>query len=771
MFVKILILIAFCISVCSSQDVFVLKGKVLDKETKLPIPAVNIRIHNSTKGTITNSEGVYQLSLFAGEYNIIFSHVGYKSDSILLRLFNDYFLETILTPVQIQMPEIVVVAEDPAIEIIRRAIANKQKWIDYLKSYKFEAFTRQTIYSDTAIAGISEAYTDGYWRRGDTLREVVKQKRQTLNIPAAGNLAAVRQLANFNEDIIRLFGYSFVGPTATNALENYDYKLLRTFEKEGYDIYEILMIPKSRIKPLLKGKILIADFTYALMGVDVQPNESFNIPFIRDLELNYKQFFSLYEEDFWLPTDIRIKGGFKINFAGISFPKFTFEQTSVVYDYKINVDLPDTIFQKPRVSVDSTANLIDSLYWKQNEYLPLTTTEQMAYDSLDSTKTFGILFRPSGASVVLFGDTSGALKFLNYIDFRFNRVEGFFLGSKYKIDSLMQTVSISAKLGYGFSDDLPKGEVFVKKFFLDKNKIGIGLNVYRNINNVPDGDYYDPLTISLSSLIGKNDYRDYFLSSGWSGVVFVKPFEKSNVTLSYIREWHRSLVVNTDFSFISLGNKFRDNPEIAAGKYRAVKFDFRYGDEPIPFNLISQDEFKFDVEYSSPKLFNSDYKFTRINFSLIYNIKTFLLNHLFPPILKVGLYGGIAFGELPMQKKFTIDTRLSGFAPFGVLKTAGIKNFVGDEFISLNLEHNFRSIPFLALGIPFLYKRNIELIIFGSAARMWENKFDTTGGWYTEAGLGIGKILDILRMDFSYRIPNKARYGKIFFTLSTSQLF
>ncbi len=768
----IIIILTICVyKELYNQQFFLLSGNIQDQETNQAIPAVNIRVQNTTRGTITNSEGFYQLSLPEGRYKIIYSHVGYKSDSIEISLTNNLVKNLVLSPVQIQMPEILVLAEDPAVEIIRRAIANKHLWMEKLKSYKFEAFTRQVIYSDTTIAGISEAYTDGYWRRGDTLREVVKQKRQTLNIPAAGNLAAVRQLANFSEDIVRLFGYSFIGPTAKNALDNYDYKLLRTFTREGYDVYEISIHPKFKIKPLFYGKILIADYSYALVGVDVYPNESFNIPFVRDLELNYRQQFSLYDEDFWLPTDIRIKGAFKINFAGMSFPKFTFEQTSVVYDYKINVELPDTIFQKPRVSVDSSSNVYDSLYWKQNEYLPLTSTEQAAYDSLDSTRTFGVLFRPGGATVVLFGDTSGVFKILNYIDFRFNRVEGFFLGGKYENDSLTQTISLSAKLGYGFSDNLAKGNVSIRKFFWKSRKVGVGLNIYRKFENVPDGNFYDPFTISLSSLIGKNDYRDYFLSSGWSGEVLLNPVKKLNATLLFISEWHRSLNVNTDFSFVSLGNKFRDNPEIQDGKYRSISFYLRYGDEPIPFNLISQDEFRFNIEHSNPDLLNSDYKFTKIHFGLIYNLKTFLLNHLFPPTLKLGIFGGISSGHLPPQKSFTLDSRLSSFAPFGVLKTAGVKEYVGDKFISINLEHNFRSIPFLALGIPFLYKRNTELIIFASAARMWATQTDITNGWYYEAGLGIGKILDILRFDFSYRIPNNSRNGKIFFTVSTSSLF
>ncbi len=767
----VLYLSFFLTGILYPQHIFTLSGKVTDSETHQSIPAVNIRIEGTSKGTITNTNGYFQISLPTGEYQLIFSHVGYKTDSVRINLNADLIKNISLKAVQIQMPEMIVIAEDPAIEIIRKAISNKRRWMDKLNSYKFEAFTRATIYSDTTVAGISESYTDGYWQRGDTLREVVKQKRQTENVAFGANFAAVRQIANFNEDEVRLVGYTFVGPTAPSALDNYDYKLLRIFDRGNYDIYEIQMKPKSRVKPLFEGIIHIADYTYAVMGLDVRPNDAFNIPFVNDLKLDYSQQFSLYDDEFWMPTNVRIKGGFKIGFAGFKFPKFTFEQTSVLYDYYTNTAIPDTIFKKPRLTVDSSAVVYDSTFWKQNEVLPLTMNEQAAYDSLDSAKSFAVQFKPSGIAITLGSDTSGFLNYLQYIDARFNRVEGFFFGGKYQIDSVTNSTAVKGTAGYGFSDNIFKMNFWGTQFFDEKRNYGFGFEIYRKLDNSPDGNFYHPLLNSLTSLIGRNDYRDYFLASGWRVFSVLKPINNLKFEIGFNSEWHKSLFVNSDFSFISLGKNYRNNPPIIDGKISSFTFRSRIGQEPVFLNLIPIDAIEISIEHTKPSVLKSNFDFTSYSFTTTYNFKTFLQSHLFSPVMRFALSAGSSVGKLPPQKLFTLDSRLSGIAPFGVLKTAGVKEFVGDKFVLLNAEHNFRSIPFLALGIPFFYKRHTELILHGSVAQTWLNKTSVTNGWYYEAGIGIGKVLDIIRLDLTYRFPRNTKSGRLFFTLSTSQLF
>ena len=71
------------------------------------------------------------------------------------------------------------------------------------------------------------------------------------------------------------------------------------------------------------------------------------------------------------------------------------------------------------------------------------------------------------------------------------------------------------------------------------------------------------------------------------------------------------------------------------------------------------------------------------------------------------------------------------------------------------------------LGIPFLYKSGIEFLINGTAAQSWLNGTSMTNGWYYEAGIGIGKIFDLIRADVTYRLSNPK---ELFFTIGISSV-
>jgi hypothetical protein len=111
---------------------------------------------------------------------------------------------------------------------------------------------------------------------------------------------------------------------------------------------------------------------------------------------------------------------------------------------------------------------------------------------------------------------------------------------------------------------------------------------------------------------------------------------------------------------------------------------------------------------------------------------------------------------VPAQRLFSLETQSSSFAPLGTLKGASVKEFAGDRFAMLTLEHNFRSILFLWLGVPYLYKNGYETLVTASVA---SSGFATrapalgaaTPGVYTEVGVAIGKIFQLLRLDLTYR--------------------
>lgn len=54
----------------------IISGKITDEQNK-PIPFASIYVKNTSKGTSANSEGIYQLQLSAGNYELQYKAVGY----------------------------------------------------------------------------------------------------------------------------------------------------------------------------------------------------------------------------------------------------------------------------------------------------------------------------------------------------------------------------------------------------------------------------------------------------------------------------------------------------------------------------------------------------------------------------------------------------------------------------------------------------------------------------------------------------------------------
>ena len=768
-FVGLIFLIVISAFPLKSQT-FVVSGTVRDKSTGESLVAANIRIDGTTRGTISNADGVYRLSLTPGSYSLIVSFIGYKPDTVRIALIKDVIHDVSLVPIAVQLAEIVVTDEDPAVRIMRKVIENKGRWKERLKSYQFDAFTRQILRRDTAIASITESYTTGYWQQGDTLREVVKQKRQTENVPLGQNFASVGGIVNFYDDEIRFSGFTFVGPTSPEAFDYYRFTLEQTRTQDSVELYTIRMTPQTKLTPLFVGTINIIGDSYSVVGIEVKPNEAYRIPFVTELNIEYAQQFVQFEHFFWMPVDIRLKGYARIGIAGFSFPVIGFDQVSSLYEYRINAEVPDSLRHKPRRINAPGVEKFDSTFWAEKVVLPLTEEEVGAYKILDSTQTLDKQFKPSGPLMALSDVSAG---FLKYLDLRFNRVEGLFLGGDVTVDSVTSWMRFSARAGYGFSDKRAKLGAEAEIYLDEKRKYSAGIAVFRNIGHFPDQGFYDTFFVTFSALLSKIDQRDYFYTEGWKVFATAKPISRLSLKATYSSEHHEAAVTRTNFSLLDRSAKYRPNPAVNEGMLRSVALNIRYGDSPVPLGIVSTNFLDFEIERSQRAVLRSDFSFSRAKLVGEFFLPTFLKRNLFPPTLLGRLSAGYSTGSLPPQRIFTLESRSDGFGPFGVLKGASLKEFAGERYVAVSLEHNFRSIPFLALNIPLLYENSIELIVYGSLARSWSRPTAlpygrTTDGWYAETGFGISRILGLLRIDITRRLTDSDAW---FVTMGIARIF
>jgi hypothetical protein len=457
-----------------------------------------------------------------------------------------------------------------------------------------------------------------------------------------------------------------------------------------------------------------------------------------------------------MPVDIRVEGAFTISALGFKLPRIGLKQTSAITNYQINVQLPDSIVRRSRLTMDSSATKYDSTFWASTAILPLNMEERKAYATLDSTQKLEVQFRPTGLTAALGGEAGTvAGSFLKFLDLSFNRVEGVRVGARYEAENLHPLISLRSGLSFGFSDRVSKYLFGATVFPSAARVVGFGANVYRRIESRPDGGYYGPLFNMVTALFDKNDYNDYFWSKGWSLFIQGTASKKLRAKLSFVSEDHRSAPQRTQFSFIYPSRSYRENPTIDDGTCRAIRADVSLGDEPVMLDLVSKDLLELSVERSSPSIAASGFDYTRYSATGTLIFPTFGQDFLFRPYFKVRITAGGSTGVLPSQRWFSIDARSSALGPFGVLRTVGVKEYYGTGLIAITAEHNFRSLPFLALGLPFLYEPGLELLVHGGAARTWSaagQVVNVPDGWVEEIGVGLGRIMDLFRIDASWRL-------------------
>ena len=97
-------------SILYSNDVFSVKGIILDKTNQEPIAGVNIIIKNDDNGTSSDNEGRFSLELKApSENKLVFTMIGFKDTSIVInQTNNEQTIKVLLHPKAIKMNAITV---------------------------------------------------------------------------------------------------------------------------------------------------------------------------------------------------------------------------------------------------------------------------------------------------------------------------------------------------------------------------------------------------------------------------------------------------------------------------------------------------------------------------------------------------------------------------------------------------------------------------------------------------------------------------------------
>ena len=769
-----------------------LSGAIHEQGSVEAIPGASLHILGTSRGARTNAEGRFHLVLDSGvKYAIRITALGYRPDTLHVQLFKNTSEDILLTPAPILGPPITISADASRTEarrIMHKVIDSKDAWQSQINNYTFDVYSKTNLRSikngkkdsdddedkkDTnktksTVLAIVESSADGYWKRDHGYAERINARKQTADIPADVNRVALVGIQNFYNDRMDFGDYNIVSPVAHDAFDRYDYDLIGEGELNGQQVYKISVEPRGNLNPAFKGTLWIDQVDYTIAYLDLQPNDAVKIGPVKGIDI--RQMFTMVDNKFWMPSELNFDCGIKLELPII--PEFDISQSATLENYIINGDIPDSIFSTQHL-VAPRADSVDSIHWAALRTIPLERDEDTAYRRIDSIvdnfKSSPTAFTPLGLLWQLIPGTDF---------FQFNRVDGVSLelGHLWTVnDKLPTTFGGDADIDLGDGDWEYSMEV--RQALTTKKQTQISANISldgdvemtggRNdvqVTSSIDGrfydervarsDEYDQFVNSLTSLLLHRDYPNYYEAHGFDINYSLTPNRRFSATLDF-KYLSEHIIGNvTNYSFFFRKDTFPANPRINDGLMHEISLDLNEN-FPLGFWEGSIHEGMIYSNASIGSAFN--YLTSEGRLSLEGKVggwgKTWIS----------ASWNELLTGALPAQSLFFFDARDAIIAPRDVFRTLSPFEFQGDRTWAVQFEQNFYDLPTRALGIHmpgdlhwFGFANVAGASLTNATRALLPSPVQTLGTTpFTEAGFGIGNILNVLRFDAAWRVTYK----------------
>jgi hypothetical protein len=264
-------------SLIDSVFYFEIRGRVLDKDDKQPLPYTSIYIQGKSMGTVSNEEGRFLLKLSSVyiKDTVNISCIGYKHIitpvASLINTDKDYQLKADLVSIQ----EVIIRKLSPLL-LLESAL----KKIDNNFSVEpavLTSFYRETVKKGSRYMMVSEAILENYKTGYHALAAVDQVKilkgRKSENITGSDSVV-LKLKAGLNTmlllDVVKNMPDFLTGESP----EDYDYKLADIVIDNGQDNYSIEFAPRpSSLTAIYSGRIIlgIKDLAYKWVEFSIDP--------------------------------------------------------------------------------------------------------------------------------------------------------------------------------------------------------------------------------------------------------------------------------------------------------------------------------------------------------------------------------------------------------------------------------------------------------------------------------------------------------------------
>lgn len=544
---RILLAIVFLTSAIAQAQ---LVGKVTDTNNN-PLPFVNIYLKDSYKGTTTNDNGNYKLTISkTGQYQVIFQFLGYKTITKTINATSlPHVLNVTLQEESVSLDEVVLNnGEDPAYRIIRQTINNRRLNLEKNSAYTADFYSRgiwrvedlpEKILGQevgdfdgaldstrTGIIYLSETISEIAYQKPDDFKEKIIASKVSGNDNGFSFNSAQDANFSFYENTIDI-NAAIVSPIADNALNYYKYKLDGVFYEENKLINKIKVTPKRPKDRVWEGFIYIVEDDWQLYGTELTTiGSAIQVPMVT--KLIFKQNFKFdTKTDSWVKRSQTIDFGFKfLGFQGDG------QFIAVYSNYDFKPQFSENTFSNEVLLFTENANKKDSIFWKGTRPVPLTNEELKDYikkdsiqelrkskkylDSVDAVSNkFRVLDPITGYT---YKNTYNKWR-LNYEGIipgiNFNTVQGWNAAAglqyfKWYDENQTEWLSIYGDATYGISEDRLRFTGGITKNFNRTNRLRLSLFGGSKVQQFNASEPISPIVNTVSTLFFERNYMKVY---------------------------------------------------------------------------------------------------------------------------------------------------------------------------------------------------------------------------------------------------------------------
>lgn len=299
-----------------------LSGSITDSSGN-PVPYATVYIQELQMGTTANAMGNYAIKLEEGTYTVFYQSLGYNQDFRQIVIAGKPVVRDISLTIQyFQLPEVTISSgrEDPAYNIMRRAIARAPYYLNAVEHYMAMVYLKGTAIIDRMPRLLSRAMerdSDVEIKIGETYlyeshneiefnapdKYIHRLIAIQSSMPSEGDQISPMSYiqASFYEPVIADLAIS---PLAQNAFSHYRFSYEGSSLQGQYVINKIRVIPRRKSQQVFSGLIYIVEDLWCIHSLDLE-NESLVG------KIRVRQLHTPVQDDFWMP----VSHNFDVNFS------------------------------------------------------------------------------------------------------------------------------------------------------------------------------------------------------------------------------------------------------------------------------------------------------------------------------------------------------------------------------------------------------------------------------------------------------------------------